>query len=493
MLAAGAASRMSLLPASSATVSRLKNSPTPVATRWGLAALSLAALLSSLGTSIANVALPTLTEQFHAPFQTVQWVVIAYLLAVTSLIVGAGRLGDVIGKRRLLTAGLGVFAAGSTLCGSVPTLEMLIIGRMVQGIGAATMMALSMAMVAETVPAEKVGRGMGLLGMMSAIGTALGPSLGGFLIASLDWRSLFLIQVPVALVAVFLSRNHLPPDRPPATTASNRFDFVGTAVLAATLGAYSLGLTMGRGHFGPVNVGLLIGALGGGWWFVRIQLSAPAPLVRPAIFRDPTLTASLSMSMLVAMVVMATLVIGPFHLARALGLDAAEVGLAMSLGPLAAALMGIPAGKVVDRFGAQSAAKMGLAGMGSGTALLAVGSEACGVGGYVLPLMITTGSYAVFQTANNLVALQKAAPSDRGLISGVLNLSRNLGLISGTTLMGAVFAHAVPGGDLAKATPEAIAEGTRTSFGWATGLLVVALAIAQVRRRREERWSRATL
>ena len=161
--------------------------PAAVSVRWVLASLSLSMLLSSLGTSIANVGLPTFAVVFHASFQQVQWVVLAYLLAITTLIVSVGRLGDITGRRRLLLAGIFLFTAASVLCGLAPTLGLLIAARAAQGLGAAIMMALTMAFVGETVPKARTGSAMGLLGTMSAIGTALGPSLGGVLIATLGW------------------------------------------------------------------------------------------------------------------------------------------------------------------------------------------------------------------------------------------------------------------------------------------------------------------
>lgn len=153
--------------------------------RWALASLSLSMLLSSLGTSIANVGLPTLAQAFNASFQAVQWVVLAYLLAITILIVSVGRLGDLTGRRRLLLAGIVLFTLASALCGVAPTLGLLIAARAAQGLGAAIMMAITMAFIGETMPKAKTGSAMGLLGTMSAIGTALGPSLGGVLIAGL--------------------------------------------------------------------------------------------------------------------------------------------------------------------------------------------------------------------------------------------------------------------------------------------------------------------
>src|SRR3954471_3854425 len=181
--------------------------------RWALLSLSLSMLLSSLGTSIANVALPTLAQAFAASFQDVQWVVLAYLLAITTVIVSAGRLGDMTGRRRLLLAGFVLFTAASVLCGVAPTLWLLVVARAAQGLGAAVMMALTMAFVGETVPKEKTGRAMGLLGTMSAIGTALGPSLGGVLISGFGWRAIFLVNIPLGVLAFLLAYRYLPVDR----------------------------------------------------------------------------------------------------------------------------------------------------------------------------------------------------------------------------------------------------------------------------------------
>src|SRR4051794_20780089 len=179
---------------------------------WALASLSLSMLLSSLGTSIANVGLPTFAQAFNASFQEVQWIVLAYLLAITTLIVSVGRLGDITGRRRLLLAGILLFTAASVLCGAAPTLRLLIAARAAQGLGAAIMMALTIAFVGETVPKAKTSSAMGLLGTMSAIGTALGPSLGGVLIAGLSWRAIFLVNVPLGMLTFLLAHRYLPVD-----------------------------------------------------------------------------------------------------------------------------------------------------------------------------------------------------------------------------------------------------------------------------------------
>jgi EmrB/QacA subfamily drug resistance transporter len=445
--------------------------------RWVLASLSLAMLLSSLGTSIANVALPTLAQAFTASFQQVQWVVLAYLLAITTAIVSVGRLGDLIGRRRLLLAGTFLFTAASLLCGLASTLWLLIAARAVQGIGAAIMMALTMAFVGETVPKAKIGSAMGLLGSTSAIGTALGPSLGGVLIARFGWPAIFFVSVPLGVLTLALAHRFLPVDRPRTTTGRTSFDGVGTLLLALTLAAYALAVTMGRGRFGLMNVALLVAAMAGLGLFALAEGRAASPLIRLAMFRNPMLSAGFAMSALVTTVVMATLVVGPFYLSGALALDAAGIGLVMSSGPIVAALTGLPAGRIVDRFGAWRMTVAGLLGMAAGSSILPMVPARFGVAGYITPLAVITAGYALFQAANNTAVMADIEPDQRGVMSGMLNLSRNLGLITGASVMGAVFALGSGTTNIVTARPEAVAAGMRITFGVAAVLIVVALAI----------------
>lgn len=446
--------------------------------RWALASLSLATLLASLGTSIANVALPTLAHAFAAPFQDVQWIVLAYLLASTTLIVGVGRLGDIAGRRRLLLGGLVVFNAASLLCGVAPALWVLIAARAGQGLGAAVMLALAVAVVGETVPTEKTGSAMGLLGTTSAIGTALGPSLGGVLIAWFGWRAIFFVNLPLGVLAFLLVRRFLPVDRRDGVADRTGFDVAGTLLLALTLAAYAMAMTAGRGRFGARNALLLAAAAVGAGLFVAVESRSQSPLIPLAAYRDRVLGAGLATSALVATVMMATLVVGPFYLSRALGLDAAGVGLAMSIGPLVAALTGVPAGRLVDRYSADRMTGAGLVGIAVGALSLAAVPAWLGIAGYVVPIVVVTAGYALFQTANNTAVMRDVGADRRGVVSGVLNLSRNLGLITGASAMGAVFALSSGAADVTTASTEAVSTGMRTTFVLASALIAVAMVIA---------------
>lgn len=388
-------------------------------TMGATAALTLSMLLASLGTSITNIALPTLTEAFAAPFAEVQAVVVAYLVALTLSVVIAGRLGDRHGMKPMLLAGLMVFTGAALLSALAPSLELLIAARALQGIGAAFLMTLAMALMRQTASEARVGRAMGLLGTVSALGTALGPTLGGVILPLFGWRGIFWVQVPLGLLALGLAAATLP-------------DTGGRKTSAAPL------------------------------WSVLSRGLIP----------------NLAVNLLVAAVMMATLVVGPFYLGIGLGLAPAKVGLVMAVGPAISIVSGVPSGRLVDAWGSGRVLALGQGLLVAGAFLLAILPNGLGVAGYMLAIAVLTPGYQLFQAANNTAALAGVAGDRRGTVSGLLSLSRNLGLIAGASLLGAVFAWGVGTADFAHASATAIAEGMRLTFLTAGGLMVVAGVVA---------------
>ncbi|MFO0993791.1 MAG: MFS transporter [Hyphomicrobiales bacterium] len=389
-------------------------------TDWAVTTtLALSMLLASLGTSIANIALPALTEAFSAPFHKVQWVVIAYLATLTAAVVIVGRLGDRYGLRRMHIAGLFLFSLASLLCSFAPSLWVLTCARAIQGIGAAFLTTLAMALMRETVSEARMGRAMGLLGTVSALGTALGPSLGGFLIATAGWRSIFWVQIPPAVLALVLAFASLP-----------------------------------RGALKRDSISSI--------WTMP----------------DRRLVPNLVVNLLVAAVMMTTLVVGPFYLGRGLGLMETMVGLVMAVGPAMSIFSGVPSGRVVDAWGTQRVLTAGLGMLAFGAFLMSVLPQMVGVAGYVFAILVLTPGYQLFQAANNTAVLADVPKDRRGVVSGLLNLSRNLGLIVGASAMSAVFALGVGTSDFALASSMTIANGMQVTFMLATVLVAMALCIA---------------
>lgn len=454
-----------------------------ISSSGALVCLSLCMLIPSLSISITNVALPVFAATFAISGQAAQWVVLAHLLAVTTLVVTAGRLGDLIGRRTLLLYGLLLFTGASLACAVAPSFWFLVAARFLQGVGAAVLTALSMAFVGDVVPKERMGSAMGLLGTMSAVGTALGPALGGALIARFGWSSIFLVNVPLGGVALatawlFLRRADAPqiPSRP-------RFDPPGILLLALALGCHSLSMTVGGGDLGRSNILLLLLAAAFAGAFVMVERASPAPLVRLDLFADTRLCASFVAGMLVMTVVMATLVVGPFYLSDALGLDALELGLVMSSGPIAAALTGVPAGRLVDRLGASRMSLIALSAAMSGACAFALASSGGGVAAYVGCLVVITSGYALFQAANNTFALKDAPADQRGVISGLLTLSRNLGLVTGASAMGGLYAIAFAAYRDSMQGAAASAAAMRITFLAGATLIGVAMLVLLAARR----------
>ena len=407
--------------------------------RLRLAALSLAMLLPSLGTSIANVALPTLATSFHEPMAHVQWVVISYLLAVTTLIVGAGRLGDMLGRRRVLLFGIGVFAVASAFGALAQNLWLLVALRSMQGLGAAIMMALTVASVSDMVPKDKTGRAMGLLGTVSAVGTALGPSLGGVMISAFGWPAVFGFMAVAGAAAFAFCRRVFPIDVVKLNNSFS-FDLPGMLLLALSLGAYALATTLGAGAFGVINGVLATFAAIGLALFIAVERRAKAPLLNLALLQNRSLATGLASMILISTIMMATLVVGPFYLSGVLKLGPVQTGLAMSVGPIVSALTGVPAGRLVDRYGEAAITYFGLSGVIAGSILMMLLPGFSGVAGYISSLAVITCGYAMFQAANNTSVMNTAQSELRGVTSALLGLSRNLGLITGASAMGSVFA-----------------------------------------------------
>jgi len=380
-------------------------------------AFSLAMLLASLGTSIANIALPSLAEAFAAPFHEVQAVVVAYLAALTVAVIIAGRLGDSRGLKPMLVAGLGLFTVASLLCAVAPSLPLLVAARAVQGVGAAFLMTLSMALMRQTASEARIGRAMGLLGTVSAIGTALGPTLGGFLIPLSGWRGVFWVQVPMALLTLILAMASIPSHRAKGNQPSAKL------------------------------------------WAAMDRLLVP----------------SLFANVLVAAVMMATLVVGPFYLALALGLKPAAVGIVMAVGPVISIASGVPSGRLVDRWGSGQVIVVGLLLLTTGTLLMALLPNSIGVAGFLVAVFALTPGYQLFQAANNTAVLADVPKDRRGTVSGLLSLSRNVGLIAGASAMGALFALGAGTDDFARASASAIEAGLRMTFLLAAGMMFLAL------------------
>ncbi len=435
--------------------------------------LALAVLSASVGTSVANVALPDLVSAFTATPAQVQWVVVGYLLAMTGVSITVGALGDRWGRRRILLVGIAVFTLGAVVGALAPTLPVLITARVAQGVGAAAMTALPLALARDVTADGQTGRIMGVLGTTSAIGTALGPALGGTLIGWGGWAAAFWMMVPLGAASLLLATALPSSDTTPRPRG--RFDISGSVLLTAGVATYAFALTSPGSNWPTAP--LLLGAvalLGG---FAAVERRAAHPVLPLATLRHRSITTGMITNVLVATVMMSTLVVGPYALHNGLELSLPLVGLVMSVGPVTSAVSGILAGRLVDRTTPAVMITAGLALVTLGAACLALLPSWWGVVGYIVALIVLTPGYQLFLAANNTHVLSDTDPAHRGRIAGALGLSRNLGLITGASAMGVLYAAIDAGMDAASTGS---LSAMRATFLVAALLAAIATAVSLV-------------
>jgi len=460
-----------------------------------LSAVGMGVFLATIDGSIVNISLPTLVSSFQTDFALVQWVVLAYLLTVTTLMLGIGRLADIYGKKPIYTTGFIVFTIGSVLCGLSPTIHTLIGFRVLQAIGAAMIMALGMAITTEAFPPSERGRALGITGTIVSVGIAVGPTLGGLIVKNLSWHWIFFVNLPVGIIGTFMVVRYVPAFRPPG---GQRFDYWGALTLCISLLSLLVALTFGqRNGFGDLTFLLLIGsfvvflAV-----FISLELRIEQPMIDLRLFRNSLFSVSLATGFIIFICLSGTLILMPFYIQNVLGYDPQQTGLLMATVPVALGIIAPISGNLSDRFGSRPITVAGLAVLTIGfLAVSSLDAETTTLG-YVLRFLPVGLGVGIFQSPNNS-AIMGAAPRDRlGIASGMLAVTRTLGQTTGIAMLGALWAGQVfkyvgsvlPGG--ATAAPVAAQVfGLRATFVIVSVLIFFALLLS-IWGLREERKSK---
>lgn len=424
--------------------------------------LCLTTLMSSIDTSIVNIGLRTIEEALNANFSSVQWVILSYMLAVTSLIVGIGRIGDIFGKKKLFIFGIALFTVASLLCGISASIYELIVFRAFQGIGAATLIALSFAIVGDLVPKEKIANGMAALTATMPMGFALGPSIGGLLISAFGWQSIFFLNIPLGAIA-FLMVLRFPSI--PISEKAQKFDIWGMLILAATLMAYVLSITLGEnlGISGTV-IGLIAVAIVGIVVFIIVEKKTKAPLIHLKMFKDSIFSGSLVISVILYATTNGFNTIFPFFLEQAKDLSASTAGVLMMAGPLGCATFTPVANCMAKRFGNAKTMILGILILGIGIFIMSTFGILTSIITIAITVFLWNGGLAFFQAPNNAFIMSLAKPEQRGVISGLLNLARTIGQTTGIALLGAFFYLFTRTKSIVTASPKNIVVGIHSTF-----------------------------
>ena len=417
---------------------------------WVLISIGIGTFMSALDGSVVNTLLPVIGRSLHPAAQTaselagaqvaaVEWVVTVYLLVLSGLLLGFGRLGDLRGHKTIYIAGFGIFMLSSGLCGTAQSIPALVAYRALQAVGAAMLSANSPAILTKSFPASMRGRALGLQATMTYLGLTVGPSLGGWLADQFSWRAVFYINIPVAIIALVLSLRFIPADTP--QKAAESFDWRGALVFMAGLVSLLLGLNQGHalGWTSPTIIGLLAGSLILLVGFVRLELKQKTPMLDLTLFTNRTFSASVTSAILNYICVYSIMFLLPFYLIQGLGYSTSLTGLTLSAMPVVMALVAPISGALSDRIGMRGLSTAGMFLLMVGLVLLA------GLGPDSRPLDITTRmmvcglGIGIFISPNNS-GLMGAAPKHRqGIAAGIMATSRNVGMVLGIGLTGAIF------------------------------------------------------
>ena len=450
---------------------------------WILAAIGVSLLMGSIDGTIVNVALPTLTRELNTSFAIIQWIVLAYLLGLAVLMLSMGRLGDMIGKKKVFLAGLIVFVIGSILCGLSPNVYWLIGFRFFQSVGAAMMLALGVAIVTETWPLRERGKAIGISGGIISLGIAAGPALGGFILHHLTWRWIFFVNIPIGVVALALVWLYIPPLKP--RKSGERFDFAGAILVGIGLLALSLSMTFGQriGFTSPQALGLFAISIVAFLAFFWAESRARYPMVDISLLKNPNFSLNLLTGFLTFVAISAVVLLLPFYLELVMGLDQQQLGLMMAVVPIVLGVLGPLSGTLSDRYGTRPVSLIGLVILMIGYLTLVTLTVSSRPIDFILALLPVGIGMGVFQSPNN-TAIMSAAPRPRlGVASGMLSMTRTLGQSTGIALLGAFFAarlNAYSGKivDINSAIPQNIVKAMDDQFFAAAALIAIGLVVS---------------
>lgn len=448
-----------------------------------MTAVSMGVFLATIDGSIVNVALPTLTKVFNAEFATVQWIVLAYLLTITTLMLSIGRLSDIIGKKQIYTWGFVIFTIGSALCGFSWTIQALIASRVFQAIGASMIVSLGMAIVTEAFPPTERGMALGISGAVVSVGIVLGPTLGGILIDALSWHWIFFVNLPVGILGLYMVLRYVPAIKP---VGHQNFDFLGASILFlglfALLIALTLGQNLGYSHWGVIA--LFLSALIFTVMFILIELRSVHPMLDLRLFKNIQFSTGLFTGLITFIAISGTIFLMPFYLENVLQYSARQIGFLLAVVPVVLAILSPLSGYLSDRFGTRSITVFGLLFLLIGYSALTTLSTTTTASGFILRFLFVGLGMGVFQSPNNSAIMGSATKDKLGVVSGILAITRSLGQTTGIALLGSIWAGMVlkqsgnlMAGGVTSALPQIQVAALKGTFMIVVSLIILAMIV----------------
>lgn len=462
---------------------------------WVFGAIAVGTIGSVIDHGSTNVALPTIASHFNTDIPTVQWVVLAYVLTITALLLPMGKLADMVGRKNIYIIGSLVFAIGAGVSGSSSGLIMLILSRIAQGVGAAMTQGTGMAIITSTFPPSQRGKAIGLIMTVVGVGAVVGPAVGGVLVEAFGWPFVFYLNLPIGFLGAATALVVLRKDRPTERSLEGGgFDWLGAALSTGVLVTLLMSLTNGHrfGWSSPIIlattagfVALLIAFI---WWELRVS----NPMLDLRLFKRKTLTLGVSAAFFNFLGSSAVLLLMPFYLQGVLGFGPRTAGLMVMPGAFLMALLGPITGTLSDRFGWRIFTVGGMASVAAGLFLLSRLTEDSSLA-LVLPgLILVSAGQGIFYSPNSSSVLSAVELERYGIVSALLNLVRNgsniLSLAMATAIVTATMGTMgfEPSLGAVRDSTEsgvqhAFSVGLRNAFLTMMGLLIIGMAISAIK------------
>lgn len=403
----------------------------------------LSVFMFSIDYSMLNISLPSVSEYFKVRIGVVAWLPMIYMLVVTSSLLGFGKLGDLKGYANVFLAGVGIFTAGSILCGTAVNMKMLLASRAFQSLGEAMMAPMGIALLTTALPREMRGLALGLVAMAQGLGFCVGPLVGGAINSHFIWRGIFFVNIPLGVFVILSGMKHLPKFR--AETAGARFDILGAVLIFITVAALTFALNSGvrLGWTSPAIISSFVISILGGAAFVLQERRIDYPMLDFALFRDRSFTFATISAFFALFVGMGMIFIGPFYLEYVRGLAVGKAGIVFMAPSIMMTFVAPVAGRLSDRFGSRVLCSVGMA-------LAALASLLFSMIGVSSPIYWVVAAFALFGMAmglflapNNKLIMSLASTDKQGVVSGVYKITANIGSIMGIAIIPLVMIESI--------------------------------------------------
>lgn len=389
--------------------------------------------MTTLDSSIVNVALPTMSRELGTTMAGIEWVVTSYLITICATILLFGRLGDIVGKSKVFKIGIGVFTLGSLFCGLSNSLIMLILSRIIQAIGAGAAMATNQGIITETFPQTKRGRALGMTGTAVALGTMVGPTLGGLIVSVAPWEYIFLINIPIGILVYIGVLKVLNFKK---ITEKVPFDIKGTFLFMISIIMLFTSINFGQsiGYTNPIIMGAFVLSLVLLFIFIKVEQKIISPMLDINIFKNKLFSLSIFCGFTSFVSIGAINIILPFYYQDVLKLTPSSAGFMMTVSPIILSIVAPISGHLSDKLGSEKISCIGLSILTIGIFSLTIFNQYTSLIIVAIFVGLVSLGSGIFQSPNNSLIMSTVDKTKLGIAGSVNGLVRNLGTTTGIAL-----------------------------------------------------------